>query len=100
MSGINAKVTPEVVASMRNMRNHLEDLSNQMKAEISKLEDAYLENKDKLGPHSEEIGKLLEDLGAAADEADVPVKTLRRKLFKSAALRDNMISNNPYGRSR
>lgn len=100
MNGTHTKVNSEAVTSMRRMRDELESLSTQLKSEIGKLENAYLENKEYLGPHSDDILKLLEALGVAAEEADAPVKVLRKKLFASAVMRDNMISNNPYGRSK
>lgn len=100
MSGLNTKVTPEGVAALRNMRNELEELSNQMKQEVSKLRNAYEENRNGLGSHSNEIGNLLEALGEAADEADAPVKKLQKKLTRAAAIRDNLISDSSYGRSR
>lgn len=100
MSGINVKVTDQAVASMRNMRNELEDISNQLKAEIRKLDDAFEENKAGLGSHTDDIRKLLDELMEAADEADGPVKLLRRRLMQSAVLREKSINDSPYGRSR
>lgn len=100
MSSLNTKVTPEGVAALRNMRNELEDLSTQLKQEVTKLRDAYEENRHGLGSHSDEIGNLLEALGETADEADAPVKKLQRKLTRAATIRDNLISESSYGRSR
>ena len=100
MSGINVKVTQQAVASMRKMRDDLEDISNQLKAEIRKLDDAFEENKNGLGSHTDDIRKLLDELMEAADEADGPVKVLRNSLRKSALLREQSMNDSPYGRSR
>ncbi len=100
MSGINVKVTQQAVTSMRKMRDELEDISNQLKAEIRKLDDAFEENKAGLGSHTDDIRKLLDELMDAADEADGPVKALRKNLRKSALLREQSINDSPYGRSR
>ena len=59
MSGLNTKVTAESVAALRNMKNELEDLSTQLKQEVSKLHDAFEENQKGLGSHSNEIRALL-----------------------------------------
>lgn len=100
MSGLNTKVTAESVAALRNMRNELEELSAQLKQEVSKLQNAYEENRQGLGSHSDEIGALLEELGVTADEADGPVKKLQKKLTRAATIRDNLIAESAYGRSR
>lgn len=100
MSGLNTKVTAESVAALRNMRNELEDLSTQLKQEVNKLRDAFEENQNGLGSHSNEIRALLEELGETADEADAPVKKLQKKLTRAATIRDSLISESTYGRSR
>lgn len=100
MSGLNTKVTAESVAALRNMRNELEDLSTQLKQEVNKLRDAFEENESGLGSHSAEIRALLEELGETADEADAPVKKLQKKLTRAASIRDNLISDSSYSRSR
>lgn len=100
MSGLNTKVTAEGVAALRKMRDDLEDLSNDLKQEVRKLRDAYEENRQGLGSHSDEIGNLLEELGETADEAEAPVKKLQKKLTRAASIRDNLISESSYGRSR
>ena len=100
MSGLNTKVTAESVAALRNMRNELEELSTQLKQEVNKLRDTFEENQQGLGSHSNEIRALLEALGETADEADAPVKKLQKKLTRAASIRDSLISESSYGRSR
>ena len=100
MSGLNTKVTAESVAALRNMRNELEDLSTQLKQEVNKLRDVFEENQNGLGSHSAEIRALLEELGVTADEADAPVKKLQKKLTRAATIRDTLISDSTYSRSR
>ena len=98
--GLHTTVTTESVAALRNMRNELEELSEELKKEVTKLHEAYDENKDGLGSHASKIGALLEQLGENADEAGVPVKKLQKRLVRAAMIRESLINDDSYGRSR
>lgn len=90
----------ESIAALRNMRDELETLSEELKKEIGKLHDAYDENKDGLGSHASKIGALLEKLGEEVEEAGAPVKKLQKRLIRAAMIREYLIDNDSYGRSR
>ena len=99
-SAWNPTVTQESVRALRNMRDELEDLSRQLKAEVAMLQQVYEENKNGLGPHSDEIARLLQQLGATAGEAEVPVKKLQKKLVRAASIRENLMQDSAYSHSR
>lgn len=99
-SGLHTTITAESIAALRNMRNELEAVSEELKKEIARLHEAYDENKDGLGEHSSRIGELLEQLGENVEGAGVPVKKLQKKLTRAAMIREYLIDNDSYGRSR
>lgn len=99
MSNLNTAVTPEAIAALKNMSSDIEELSTQLKQEVLHLKEAFEEHQEGLGHHSNQIRQLLEELGVNADEANVPVKKLTRRLTRAATLRNDLIQNAPYGRS-
>lgn len=101
MANFNIKVDDTAVAAFRKMRTEIDDLAEQMKAEVNRLKDTFEEHHEGLGSNSEKIRMLLEELGVTAEAASVPVKKLSRRLDRAANNREDIIGNNPYsGHSR
>lgn len=97
-------VTEESVKALETMAKDLGDHEAAIKNERSKLEQVYEQNKDGLGPHSDSIAALIEEIKRLDEEASRPVKILVLKLTKAALLRRATLEKNRYtnikGRSR
>lgn len=103
---MSTTVTQESISALTNMGTQLEQLAAKIHQETGKLRSAYEENKDGLGPHSESILKLLEEVEGAESAASIPVKKLVLKLTRAAVIRQDILNKNRYtssqtkGRSR
>lgn len=94
-------VTEESVQIMEATSAGISDTMENIKQAIETLKGAYEENADGLGPHSEDIRELIEELKKITGEGEVPAKKLVLKLTRLAARYQERIDNNPYkGRSR
>lgn len=94
-------VTEESVQIMNTTAAGIEENMEAIKQAIETLKNAYEENADGLGPHSQDIQTLIEELESITNEGDVPAKKLILKLTRLAAGYQKMIDENPYkGRSR
>lgn len=100
MSNFNLKVSEEAISAEQALVNALESHPEQMGLEITNLKTAYESNKEGLGPHSDEIRKLLEDMGEMCDTSGILIKKLVLKLQTDIMLRRSRIDDNTYGRSR
>lgn len=94
-------VTHEAVQAMNNLSQSLEEIATRIHSEVDQLKQVYETEKDGLGAHSGDIQALLDDVGAAEEEASRPVKKLVLKLTRAAAIRMSHIETQRYsGRSR
>lgn len=94
-------VTEESVEIMNSTAAGIEENMEAIKQAIETLKSSYEENADGLGPHSQDIQALIEELEAITNQGDVPAKKLILKLVRLSAGYQKMIDENPYkGRSR
>ena len=80
-------VTEESVKAMQDLASQLTSVLNEIESEFQQLVSVYEENKDGLGYHSGEIGKLIKDVEEQETIAKKIGKILVNKLRKSAAFR-------------
>lgn len=97
-------VTEEGIAALLNLGDRLEQETEKVHQECAKLESVFEENQAGLGPHSEKIRALLEEVGEAESDAAAPVKKLVLRLNRAAAIRTRILNSTLYstgkGRSR
>lgn len=92
------KVSAEAVAAIQDLSARLEDLLRGLTEETITLDDALDGSEDGLGAHSADIRRLVEETETAGHEAGYPVRKLRLKLDRAAAIRRHHLEKNPYSR--
>ena len=100
MSEFNLSVSEEAISAEQALVSALDSHPEQVGKEITALKDAFMENKEGLGAHADDIQKLLEDMGEMCDSAGILVKKLVLKLQTDIMFRRSRIDDNAYGRSR
>jgi len=93
-------VTEEAIQLITDTSSRYDEVLEQLRNEVSRLEAAFEENEGGLGAHSGDIKDLLDYLKLLVDSSEAPIKRLQLKLGKAALIRTKHIQENGYGRTR
>ena len=96
MSDYQLSVSAAAVAQLKLLESSLQENGRQVGELAAQLEEVFHGNEKGLGPHAEDIRKLLEEMRDLAQEAQYENNRLALKVHTSAMLRQSFLEENPY----
>jgi chromosome segregation ATPase len=90
------QVTREAVRTLTRLSADVQALNSRMRLELDNLSREFEDKSPYLGPHCHEIRQLLEELEELCAEAQTYNRKLARKTAQAAAIRQNLLDNQPY----
>jgi methyl-accepting chemotaxis protein len=84
-------VNPEGVSSLKRLSQNLNDNSEKISKSTDSLQDTYEENSANLGPHSNTIAQIIEEIKQTASEASGPVTELSDRVSEIAEAYQDII---------
>ena len=86
-------VSPEGVKELKSLASRLEETVESTENEADILMDIYESNKDGLGPHADEVGKITEDVKTAAIKAHSATAKISEKIVNLANEYESIIND-------
>ena len=94
-------ITEEAISVIESTAERLGEITEAIHSETAKLRDAFEENQNGLGAHTDSIQSLLEEMESEEESGAKLVKKLVRKLTRAVQIRREILENDRYkGHSR
>ena len=89
-------VSDEGVSALKNLSTRLPEQVEAVKSAADALESSFESNHTGLGPHSDSIRRVIEEIREATNQAASPVVELAEKVGDVAEAYQAIIDNNRY----